>query len=112
MTRRFVMREKQGSRTPKGRRPAKTIRPSSGNVFADLRLPDADERLAKAELARQICDIVRQAGWGQADAAKRLGIDQPKISALMRGRLADFSTERLMRFLNALDRDVFILVRP
>jgi predicted XRE-type DNA-binding protein len=83
----------------------------SGNVFQDLSLPDAQERLAKAELAHAICGVIEAAGWTQSQAAARLGIDQPKISSLMRGRLRDFSTERLMRYLTMLDRDVVILIQ-
>jgi predicted XRE-type DNA-binding protein len=84
---------------------------SSGNVFADIGLPDADEALAKAELARQIGDIVARKRLTQAAAARRLGVDQPKVSALLHGRLSGFSVERLVRFLNALGRDVTIVVR-
>jgi predicted XRE-type DNA-binding protein len=87
------------------------ITKSCGNVFADLDLPDAETALAKAELARQINAIIRQRGLKQADAAKLLDIDQAKVSALGRGRLAGFSTERLFRFLNALGRDVQIVIR-
>lgn len=87
------------------------VHASSGNVFADLRLPRADQRLAKAELARQIGGLIKAAGLSQKQAAARLGVDQPKISALLRGQLRQFSTERLMRFLLALDRDVIIMIR-
>jgi predicted XRE-type DNA-binding protein len=84
---------------------------SSGNVFTDMGLPDAEERMAKAELAHQICLLIKAAGLSQTQAAKRLGVDQPKVSALMRGRLKEFSTDRLMRFITALDRDVVITIR-
>jgi len=84
---------------------------SSGNVFADLKLPNADEALAKAELARQISIVIEKKGLSQTKAAKLLGIDQPKVSALLRGRLEGFSTDRLIRFLNALGREVEIVVR-
>ncbi|MBM3566323.1 MAG: XRE family transcriptional regulator [Alphaproteobacteria bacterium] len=84
---------------------------SSGNVFADIGLPDADEALAKAELVRQIGNIIAQRRLTQAAAARLLGVDQPKISALLHGRLAGFSTDRLIRFLNALGRDVKIVIR-
>ena len=83
----------------------------SGNVFADLGLPNPEERLAKAGLASEIERIIRERGLSQANAAKVLGIDQPKISALRNGRLSGFSVERLIRFLNALDRDVEIVVK-
>jgi predicted XRE-type DNA-binding protein len=85
---------------------------SSGNVFRDLNFPDADELLAKAELARQIGKLIKRLGLTQAEAALLLKIDQPKVSALLSGRLTAFSTERLMRFLKALGQDVRIVVRP
>ncbi len=84
----------------------------SGNVFADLGLPNAEERLAKAKLARQICVLISRLKLNQTQAAQRLGADQPKVSALMHGRLEGFSTERLIKFLNALDCDVLLSIRP
>ena len=72
---------------------------SSGNVFADLGVPNPEEALAKAELAHKIIVLIRERGLTQVQAAKLLGIDQPKVSALIRGRLTGFSLERLMRFL-------------
>ena len=84
---------------------------SSGKVFADLGIADAGEALAKAELARRIGKIIRSRRLSQVDAGKLLGIDQPKISSLLRGRLSGFSVDRLLRFLNALDRDVEIVIR-
>jgi predicted XRE-type DNA-binding protein len=84
---------------------------STGNVFADLGLPDAEDRLARAELARQIGAIIRERGLTQQAAAQALGIDQPKVSALLAGRLSGFSLERLTRFLTMLGRDVQIVVR-
>ena len=86
---------------------------SSGNVFADLGLPDADEYMAKSELAVKIFKIIKSRRLTQAAAGKVLGITQPKVSALINGRLDGFSTERLIRFLNALGCDVRISVsRP
>ena len=84
----------------------------SDNVFADLGVSDADEASAKAEIASRICDIIAERKLSQTRAAAVLGIDQPKVSALMRGRLEGFSSERLFRFLNALDRDVEIVIKP
>ena len=88
------------------------VQTSSGNVFADLGLENADELLVKAELARKIGSIITNQQITQAEAAEILGIDQPKISALINGKLAGFSTARLFRFLNALGRDVEIIVKP
>ena len=85
---------------------------SSGNVFADLGFENPEEELAKAKLTYQISRIIADHGWTQEQAAEVLGIDQPKVSALVRGRLSGFSIERLMRFLNALDHDVTITVSP
>lgn len=87
------------------------VEASSGNVFTDLGFAKPGEALAKAELARQIARIVSARGLKQAEVAKVLGVDQAKVSALARGVLAGFSTERLFRFLNALDQDIEIIVR-
>lgn|SRR6185295_7747388 len=83
----------------------------TGNVFADLGLPRPEERLAKASLALEIERAIQKRGLSQAAAAQALGIDQPKVSALRNGRLNGFSVERLIRFLNALDRDVEIVIK-
>ena len=84
---------------------------SSGNVFADLNLPEADDLLAKAELAAKIIAEVQRRQMTQVQAAEVLGIDQPKISALKQGKLSGFSIERLVRFLLRLGRDVEITVK-
>lgn len=88
------------------------VEESSGNVFADLGLKNPEELLAKAELVHRIRTIIAERKLTQLRAAKLLGIDQPKISALMRGKLDGFSTDRLFRFLNALGSDVEIVIRP
>jgi predicted XRE-type DNA-binding protein len=87
------------------------VQRSSGNIFADLGLDNSDELLVKAELAYKISSIIAKLGITQVEAAKLLGIDQPKISALINGKLSDFSTVRLFRFLNSLGRDVEIVVK-
>lgn len=84
---------------------------STGNVFADLGVDAPEEALAKAELTAKIAQIVQAKGLTQAAAANILGIDQPKVSALLRGKLSGFSTERLIKFLNALGQDVEIVLR-
>ncbi len=85
---------------------------STGNVFADLGLPASGELLAKAELARRIADLAAQRRLTQAEAAHILGTTQPKVSELFAGKLAGFSVERLIRFLNAFGQDVEIRVSP
>lgn len=82
------------------------------NIFADLGPANADELLAKAELARAIRHLIAARGLTQAIAAGVLGISQPDVSNLHRGRLAGFSMERLYRFLNSLGQDVQIVVQP
>jgi len=84
----------------------------SGNVFADLGLPDAEELKAKSDLAIEIVRIIEDRDLKQAEAAEIMGVDQPKVSALVNGKLDGFSMERLYRFLNALGSDVEIVVKP
>jgi len=84
---------------------------SSGNIYKDLGYKDAEEALAKAKIAMKINDIIKKSGNTQEKTAKILGIDQPKISNLINGRLRGFSMERLFKFLNALDHDVEIIIR-
>jgi predicted XRE-type DNA-binding protein len=84
----------------------------SGNVFEDLGHPRPAEALAKAELARKIAELIAKRRMTQAAAAELLSIDQPKVSALVRGRLAGFSLDRLVRFLVLLGSDVEIVVKP
>jgi len=93
----------------KTRNKAKIV-PSSGNVFADLGLPNAEEKQAKVRLAVAINEIIRAQQLSQATAARRLSVNQPKVSALLNYQLQGFSVERLMRFLAALDRDVEIVI--
>jgi predicted XRE-type DNA-binding protein len=85
---------------------------SSGNVFEDLGLPNSDELLIKAQLAHQISELIEIRHLTQSEAAKLLGVDQPKVSALMRGKLSGFSIDRLFRFLNALGSNVEIRITP
>jgi len=85
---------------------------SSGNVFADLGVTNPEEALAKAELAIQINRLIKEKRLTQIKAAEILGVDQPKISALARGRLEGFSIERLFKFLIFLGQDVEIILKP
>jgi predicted XRE-type DNA-binding protein len=87
------------------------VEPSSGNVFADLGVKDAVDKKTKVRLAFAINRILGKANLSQAAAAERLGINQPKVSALANYRLEGFSVERLMNFLNALGQDVEIVIR-
>jgi predicted XRE-type DNA-binding protein len=84
----------------------------SGNVFADLGLADAGEHLVKAGLVIKIDRTIRQRHLTQAAAAQLMGIDQPKVSAMLAGRFRGYSVERLMRFLVTLGHDVEIVVKP
>jgi predicted XRE-type DNA-binding protein len=87
------------------------VTPGSPNVFADLGFAEPEEELTKAQLASHIRRIIRRRRLTQVAAAALMGIDQPKVSAILNGRLANFSSERLMRLLTALGQDVEITVR-
>jgi predicted XRE-type DNA-binding protein len=97
------------TRTPKTE---SAVVESSGNVFADLGLPQPDQELLKARLTLQIYSIIKDRGLTQAEAAKLLGIQQPHVSALVRNRSGNFSVGRLIDFLTALGQDVEIIVKP
>jgi predicted XRE-type DNA-binding protein len=84
----------------------------SGNVFRDLGIPNAEEHLIKAQLVFKIDQIMKSRHLKQAAAAALLGIKQPDVSKMLRGEFRQFSVERLLRFLVALDYDVEIIVKP
>ena len=84
----------------------------SGNIFADLGLPDAEELLLKSQIVVTLHRLIKARSLTQTDAAKRIGIGQPDLSNVLRGRFRGYSTERLMRMLTAFDQDVDITVRP
>ena len=86
--------------------------PSSGNVFADLGFDDPEAELARADLAIHLRNAIKERNLTQAEAGKILGIDQPKVSLLMRGRTSGFSLERLITFLNRMGREVEINIYP
>jgi predicted XRE-type DNA-binding protein len=83
----------------------------TGNVFADLGYADADERQTKLRLAHAINVLIGRRRLTQGAAAERLGVNQPKVSALANYKLDGFSVERLMTFLTALDQDVEIVIK-
>ena len=116
------IRCRSGQRAPEDRRPAlrgklwlkareKQVIDSSGNVFADMGLPDANELGTKVRLGAAINQIIARKRLGQAEVATLLGINQPKVSALQHYKLEGFSVERLMHFLVALGQDVEIVVK-
>lgn len=84
----------------------------SGNVFADLGFERPEEELLKAQLVREIRDILKRRRLTQARAAELLGLKQPDVSALVTGRVGKFSLERLLRCVRRLDRDVTLVIRP
>ena len=97
----------------KGKSTRKTkVTEGSGNVFADLGLPHAEQELMKARLTLQIYRIIQERGLTQTEAGKVLGIPQPQVSALARNRAGNFSVGRLLDFLTALGQDVKITVTP
>jgi predicted XRE-type DNA-binding protein len=98
--------------TKAARKPPVRVEQGSGNVFADLGLLNPDLALAKAELVQRIRDLIVERKLTQVEAAKLLGLDQPKVSSLVRGRVAGYSIDRLFRFLNALGQQVEITIRP
>jgi predicted XRE-type DNA-binding protein len=84
----------------------------SGNVFADLALPDAEKLKIKSGLVIEITGAVRRLSLSQEEAGRRMGISQPKVSGMMRGDFANLSERKLMQCLNRLGYDIEILVRP
>ncbi|MEO8409191.1 MAG: helix-turn-helix transcriptional regulator [Propionivibrio sp.] len=88
------------------------VQRSSGNVFADLGLPDAEKLKIKTGLVVEIRKAMRALGLTQQEAAKRMGIPQPKVSSMMRGDFTNLSERKLMDCLNRLGYDIEIKVRP
>ncbi len=88
------------------------IETSSGNVFADLGLADAEKLKIKSGLVIEITRAVRRLGLTQEEAGRRMGIAQPKVSGMMRGDFANLSERKLMECLNRLGYDIKIMVRP
>jgi predicted XRE-type DNA-binding protein len=88
------------------------VEEGTGNVFRDLGVKNPDEALMKAKIAFVIGTLIRDLGLTQSAVAAKLGIDQPKVSLILRGRLREFSVERLFRFVSALEQDITITIRP
>ena len=100
------------AKPPKKMSAPEKITESTGNVFADLGIPNPEQELMKARLTLAIYRIVRERGLTQAQAAEILGIKQPHVSLLMRNRAGSFSVGRLMEFLTSLGQDIEITIRP
>ena len=88
------------------------IEAGSGNIFADLGLPDAGPHFLKAQIVSEIYRLASARKLTQAQVGKRLGISQPEVSRMFKGHFREYSIERLMEFLTSFDRDVEIVVRP
>src|SRR6266481_8731575 len=85
---------------------------ASGNIFADLGLPDADNHFLKAQIVSEIYRLTNERKLTQAQAGKRMGISQPEVSRMFKGHFREYSIDRLMGFLTSFDRDVEIVVKP
>jgi len=102
------MSNKSSNKTSKTKR----YETGSGNIFKDIGLPNAEEHLVKAQLVFKIDTILKKRGLKQVEAADLFGVRQPDVSKMLRGEFRQFSVERLLRFLVALDHDVEIVVKP
>jgi predicted XRE-type DNA-binding protein len=88
------------------------VHEGSGNVFADLGLPNPEERLLKASIVRELHRLIKQRGLTQVKAAKLIGIHQPDMSLLLRGDFDDYSVGRLMKMLTVFEQDIEIVMKP
>lgn len=84
----------------------------SGNIFADLELPDAEQRLLKSGIVVELHRLIKERGLTQIVAARKLGITQPDLSNILRGRFDGYSTERLIKMLTVFEQDIEIVMRP
>jgi predicted XRE-type DNA-binding protein len=105
-----MKKKSQAAKRTKKRAKNIEVEVGSGNVFADLGLPDAEERLLKAELVFRIAQLIDQKKLTQAIVAERTGLDQPKVSRLLRGHLDGFSADRLFAILNRLGHSVEVRI--
>lgn len=88
------------------------VHPSSGNVFADLNLPDPNTHMLKAQIVAELYRLAQTRKLTQARAGEVLGISQPEVSRMFKGDFREYSIERLLKFLTAFDQDVVISVEP
>ncbi len=88
------------------------ITAGSGNIFADLNLPDAETHFLKAQIVSEIYRLIKERKLTQVQAGKRMGISQPEVSRMLKGHFREYSIDRLMEFLTTFDRDVEIVVKP
>jgi predicted XRE-type DNA-binding protein len=88
------------------------ITAGSGNIFADLNLPDAETHFLKAQIVSEIYRLTKERKLTQVRAGKRMGISQPEVSRMFKGHFREYSIDRLMEFLTLFDRDVDIVVKP
>ena len=88
------------------------VEAGSGNIFADLGLPDAETHFLKAQIVAEIYRLTNQRKLTQVDAGELMGISQPEVSRMFKGNFREYSVDRLMAFLTVFDRDVEIVVRP
>src|ERR1700752_176623 len=102
----------KATKTKKRNARREKIEIGSGNVFADLGLEDAEQLLLKAELTSRIAQLIEKRGWTQAQTAERIGLDQPKVSRLLRGHLSGFSAERVFAILHRLGHSVEVRISP
>jgi predicted XRE-type DNA-binding protein len=98
------------TKTRKTRSRSEAIHKSSGNVFTDLGFADSEERLLKAKLASKIAQLIAERRWTQSQTAERIGLDQPKVSRLLRGQLSGFSVDRLFAVLTRLGHSVEVRI--
>jgi predicted XRE-type DNA-binding protein len=88
------------------------ITAGSGNIFADLHLPDAETHFLKAQIVSEIYRLTKERKLTQIQAGRRMGVSQPEVSRMFKGHFREYSVERLMEFLTLFDRDIDIVVKP
>lgn len=89
-----------------------SIAAGSGNIFADLNVPDAETHFLKAQIVSEIYRLTKERKLTQVRAGKRMGISQPEVSRMFKGHFREYSIDRLMEFLTTFDRDVEIVIKP